>query len=24
MGSPALGDEWGYSCPLVDLVERLL
>jgi hypothetical protein len=24
MGSPALGDEWGYSCRLVDLVERLL
>jgi hypothetical protein len=23
MGSPAL-NEWGYSCRLVDLVERLL
>jgi glyceraldehyde-3-phosphate dehydrogenase/erythrose-4-phosphate dehydrogenase len=24
MGSPTLGNEWGYSCRLVDLVERLL
>jgi hypothetical protein len=24
MGSPRPGNEWGYSCRLVDLVERLL
>jgi hypothetical protein len=24
MGSPVLGNESGYSCRLVDLVERLL
>jgi hypothetical protein len=24
MGSPVLGNEWGHSCRLVDLVERLL
>jgi hypothetical protein len=23
MGSPALGNEWGYSCRLVDLVALL-
>jgi hypothetical protein len=24
MGSPVLGNEWGYSCRLVHLVQRLL